>query len=194
MIARSLAIHPLPLQQPHPPLWFAGSEPAAAHWMGANGLGLAVGFKPTASLVQAVAAFKAGMAMMSDEHHQYGPLGKVICMRNVYVADSDDHALDEIADDLMRLQELVATSHGEGGRADRRNAARASAEQMIRNEVMIAGSVDTVVRAMLTAGEQMGVETFLAGVYAMGLDDERVRRSLRLLAGPVRKAIAQIET
>jgi alkanesulfonate monooxygenase SsuD/methylene tetrahydromethanopterin reductase-like flavin-dependent oxidoreductase (luciferase family) len=192
VIARSLAIHPIPMQQPHPPLWFAGSDAAAAHWMGANGLGLAIGFKPTSSLIATVAAFKAGTAMMPDELRQESSLGRVMCMRNIYVADSDDQALDEIADDLVRLQELVEGSQGEGGRADRRTAARASAEQMIRNEVMIAGSVDTVTRAMLIAGEQLGVDTFLAGVYAMGLDDERIRRSLRLLAGPVRDVLADV--
>ena len=46
-----VAIHPVPLQQPHPPLWYAGTDPGAAGWAGSRGMGLALGFKPSADLL-----------------------------------------------------------------------------------------------------------------------------------------------
>jgi alkanesulfonate monooxygenase SsuD/methylene tetrahydromethanopterin reductase-like flavin-dependent oxidoreductase (luciferase family) len=57
---REVTIHPLPLQQPYPPLWFAGTQPGGTSWAGANGLNLAVGFAPLRDLVPATAAFKGG--------------------------------------------------------------------------------------------------------------------------------------
>ena len=67
-------IAPLSVQEPHPPLWYAGTEPGAAKWMGANGLGLAVGFKPSAALVPAVAAFLAGRQSRTAEVVEADPL------------------------------------------------------------------------------------------------------------------------
>jgi alkanesulfonate monooxygenase SsuD/methylene tetrahydromethanopterin reductase-like flavin-dependent oxidoreductase (luciferase family) len=192
IVARSVAIYPLSLQRPHPPLWFAGTEPAAAHWMGANGLGLAVGFKPTQALAPTIGAFRAGRQM-----HQPAkgndiprPLGSIICMRNVYIADSDEQAHREIADDLVRLNELMTGDSGEAGRADRRSQADEQTRGMIRDEIMFAGGADTVTQALLAAGKALEVDTFLANVYAMGVDDERIHRTLRTLAGPVRAALA----
>jgi alkanesulfonate monooxygenase SsuD/methylene tetrahydromethanopterin reductase-like flavin-dependent oxidoreductase (luciferase family) len=190
VVARSVAIHPLSLQQPHPPLWFAGTEPAAAHWMGANGLGLAVGFKPTQA--PTVGAFRAGqqMAQPANGNDVPRPLGNVICMRNVYIADSDDQAHREIEDDLVRLNELMTGESGEAGRADRRSHVEEQTQSMIRDEVMFAGGPDTVTQALLAAGKALQVDTFLANVYAMGVDDERIHRTLRALGGPVRAALA----
>lgn len=189
IVARSVAIHPLTTQQPHPPLWFAGTEPGAAHWMGAHGLGLAVGFKPAAALRQTVAAFRAGCELQSEPSETPRPLGHMICMRNVYVSDTDAAAMGEVADDLVQLAELASGESGEGGRADRREQAKEQAQAMIRDEVMIAGSPERVAAAIQAMKTALQIDTFLANVYAVGLSDDRIRRSLRLLAGPVKDAI-----
>ena len=189
IIARSVAVHPLTLQEPHPPLWFAGTDPSAAQWMGANGLGLAVGFKPVAALVPAVDAFRAGWTMQKEDAILPRPLGKVLAMRNVYVADSDAQAETEIADDLMQLEELQSGSAGEGSRAARRESAKQRVAAMIRDEIMIAGGVERVARDIGAMRDTLHLDIFLANVYAMGLDDTRIERSLQLLAGPVRTAL-----
>jgi alkanesulfonate monooxygenase SsuD/methylene tetrahydromethanopterin reductase-like flavin-dependent oxidoreductase (luciferase family) len=192
VIARSVAIHPLSIQQPHPPLWFAGTEPGAAHWMGANGLGLAVGFKPTQALVPTVGAYLAGRNLYPPEREIERPLGNIICMRNVYIADTDDQAIREITDDLVRINEMMTGESGEAGRSDRRTRAESQTQAMIRDEIMFAGGADSVTNALLTAGKALQIETFLANVYAMGVDDERIQRTLRSLAGPVRAALATV--
>ena len=196
VIARDVAIAPLPEQSPHPPLWFAGTEPAGAHWMGARGLGLAVGFKPTQALVPAVAAFLAGRAARTPEAIEAEPVrpaGTIALMRPIYLSDSDDRALDEIADDLVLLDEQLGNAGGEGSRADRRADARARAEGMLRDEVMFAGGVESVAHAILRAREMLRFDLLLANAYAAGISDERVQRTVRLLAEEVRPRLVEAE-
>ena len=54
------AIHPLPVQSPYPPLWYAGTDPGAVNWAASRGMSVAVGFRPTRDLGDAAVAFHAG--------------------------------------------------------------------------------------------------------------------------------------
>lgn len=190
---REVLVSPQPVQQPHPPLWYAGTEPVAAQWVGANGLGLAVGFKPTASLVPTVAAFVSGRSRRAAallEADPPRPSGTIALMRSVIVGESDDRVRNDVLDDLLRLDEYVKGSQGEGSRTDRRQAANEQFDSMVASDIMIAGSVDTVVAGILKSRKQLRFDLFLANVYAMGADTERVRATLQALAGPVRQQLA----
>lgn len=177
---------PLPMQEPHPPLWYAGTEPTAAQWMGENGLGLALGFKPTANLVPAAAAFTTGRSGASPEALTPRPAGSLALMRSVIVGESDDEVREQVIGDLLRIGDL----NGEEGALDNRRArANAQFDQMNASEIMIAGGVDTVATAIRRQREQLRFDTFLASVHAMGMSSERVRTTLRLFAGPVRERL-----
>ncbi|MGC4189690.1 MAG: LLM class flavin-dependent oxidoreductase [Thermomicrobiales bacterium] len=196
VVARDVAIAPLPEQTPHPPLWFAGTEPAGAHWMGARGLGLAVGFKPTQALIPAVAAFLAGRAVRTPEaveSEPARPAGTIALMRPVYLSDSDDRALDEIADDLLLLDEQLGNAVGPGSRADRKADAQARAEGLLRDEVMFAGGVESVAQAIVQARKTLRFDLLLANVHAAGVSDERVQRTVRRLAEEVRPRLVDAE-
>ena len=196
VIAREVAIAPLPEQTPHPPLWFAGTDPAGAHWMGQRGLGLAVGFKPTQALVPAVAAFMAGRIARDPEAiaaEPVRPAGTIALMRPVYLSDSDERAMDEIADDLVLLDEKLGRASGEGSRADRKADARTRAEGMLRDEVMFAGGVESVAAAILAARRALRFDLLLANVHAAGVSDERVERTMRLLAEEVRPLLVEAD-
>lgn len=194
VIARDVTISPLPAQVPYPPLWYAGTEPIAAHWMGTRGLGLAVGFKPTEQLVTPVAAFLAGREARDPvviELEPGRPSGVIALMRAVYVSDTDELAMNEIIDDLVRLEEKFGNTDGEGSRADRRTDAHERAEAMIREDVMLAGGPETVARAIMSARTKLPFDLLLANVHGAGMDYERVARSLRLIAeevGPATRA------
>jgi alkanesulfonate monooxygenase SsuD/methylene tetrahydromethanopterin reductase-like flavin-dependent oxidoreductase (luciferase family) len=205
---REVAIHPLPLQVPHPPLWYAGTDPGAAAWAAGQDLNLAVGFAPTERLRPTATAYAAAIRQrrLAEPAEDAGDAsaapgiegGRIALMRHVYVAETDERARDEVADDLLRLQELRLDHHGqaaatdlsEGARADRRAAARANAEALVRDEVMILGGPETVADALRRAQEALHLDLFLANVYAMGIDQERVRRTLRLLATEVAPRLA----
>jgi alkanesulfonate monooxygenase SsuD/methylene tetrahydromethanopterin reductase-like flavin-dependent oxidoreductase (luciferase family) len=192
LVIRDVTIHPLPYQDPHPPLWFAGTDAGAAQWMASRGLGLAVGFKPTGQLVPAAAAFFAGQKARSAEAiatEPARPAGSLALMRNVYVSDTDDHARDEVTDDLMRLDEMFGAKVASGSRDDHRAAAAERYEAMLRDDVMIAGGPETVARMIAEQQQRLRFDLFLSNVYAAGVTPDRVERSLRLLAGPVREAL-----
>jgi alkanesulfonate monooxygenase SsuD/methylene tetrahydromethanopterin reductase-like flavin-dependent oxidoreductase (luciferase family) len=184
-----VVIAPLPKQVPHPPLWFAGTDPTAARWIATNGLGLAIGFKPTAELEPAVAAFREGLTE-SPDGGIHRPLGHLALMRSVIVGDTDDVVRREIIDDLLRLGELAGQGT-EANRPDRHRDANNQVDTMIASDIMIAGSVETVAAGIRRQRDRLGFDTFLASVYAMGASQERVRRSMRLLAGPVRQCMAE---
>jgi len=191
---RGLQISPLSVQEPHPPLWYAGTEPMASKWMGANGLGLAVGFKPAEQLAPAVTAFLEGRNDRPTniaETDPARPCGSIALMRSVIVGESDDRVREEVIDDLLRLEEVVDGGQSEAARPQRRQDAADRFVAMNETEVMIAGSVDTVAAGIRRHRHQVPFDLFLANPYAMGASDERIRTTLKLLAGPVREQLAR---
>lgn len=189
---KDVAIHPLPAQTPHPPLWFAGTQPAATSWAGAHGMSLAVGFAPLRDLIPATAAFKAGRAALEHAAEDGARLpegGRIALMRHVYLAETDERARAEMIADLVALREHRGA--GEGSRADRTRAAEAELDDLLRREVFIAGGARTVAEGIWRAHQALGADLFLANLYPAHVDDDRVRRALRMLAGDVQAALAE---
>jgi alkanesulfonate monooxygenase SsuD/methylene tetrahydromethanopterin reductase-like flavin-dependent oxidoreductase (luciferase family) len=187
---REVAINPTPLQDPHPPLWYAGGDPGAASWAGAYGMSLAVGFKPLRDLVPATGAFKAG-CLARREVPDDAPLpgeGRIALMRHVYLAESDERAQAEMTDDLLRLHALHQPA-GAGNRPDRNAAAAEEAARLVRDEIYVAGGPATVARAIAFAHRTLGVDLFVGNPYAAAIDDDRARRTMHLLATDVRRAL-----
>jgi alkanesulfonate monooxygenase SsuD/methylene tetrahydromethanopterin reductase-like flavin-dependent oxidoreductase (luciferase family) len=190
---RGVAVSPLPVQDPYPPLWFAGTDPLASQWMAANGLGLAVGFKPTAAIAPTVAAYLAGLNSRTPETvaaEPERPLGRVALMRSVIVGESDDRVRAEVIDDLLRLEEHVDGEQSPATRSERREGAGQRYTEMIRDDMMIAGGVETVAAALRASRELIPFDLFLASPYAMGASRERVATTFELLGGPVRELLA----
>lgn len=185
-------IAPLSPQDPYPPLWFAGTDPMASQWMAANGLGLAVGFRPVDQLVPTVTAYLDGLALRAPEVAESEPprpLGRLALMRSIIVGENDDRVREDVIDDLMRLGDLVEGDQSEVTRPERRSAASDRFDEMVREEVMIAGSVETVAQAIRRSREKVPFDLFLGSPYAMGASRERIEATLRLLAGPVRELL-----
>ena len=188
-------LHPKPIQQPHPPLWFAGSQPNAAIWAGQHGMNLAIGFAPNDQLFGATASFRHGVAMrqLRKEPQDDVRRGHVALMRQVYIGPTDKNVRSEMIADLMRLGELdqVATS---ANRSDRKRQATEQFERLIREDIFIAGAPESIARSILDARNKLGSNLLLANVYAAGIEQERVRRTMELLAGPVRDALDSLTT
>jgi len=172
---REVAIFPRSLQQPYPPLWFAGSDPVAAQWAASRGMSLAVGFRRTGELAETASAFRDGRA---DAPALPGA-GRIALMRHVSIAPTDDEALDAMTDDLDRLHRL-----GTGGPGDL-DQARQTAKQMVADESFITGSPETVAKAIRWANDALGIDVFLANIHAAGVSQARLEQMVALLANEV---------
>jgi len=183
-------IHPTPVQRPHPPLWFAGTQASAAMWAGQHGMNLAIGFAPDDQLFGATAAFRHGLAIRQTRNQPEHEIrhGQIALMRQVIVGESDERVRAEMIADLMRLGELEQTAT-EANRPDRERQATEQYQRLIDENVFIAGAPETVARAIIDARNTLGSSLLLANVYAAGIDQERVRRTMTLLAGPVREQL-----
>jgi alkanesulfonate monooxygenase SsuD/methylene tetrahydromethanopterin reductase-like flavin-dependent oxidoreductase (luciferase family) len=190
---KDVFLHPTTIQRPHPPLWFAGTDPTAAMWAGQHGMNLAIGFAPGAALFGATNAFRQGIALRQSRETDEGGIrrGTIALMRQFAVAETDKIVRSEMIGDLMRLGELDQTAT-RANRADRKREATGQYERLVSEEIFVAGSPETVVRTIVNARNQLGASLILANVYAAGVEQERVRRTMRLLAGPVHEALKNI--
>jgi alkanesulfonate monooxygenase SsuD/methylene tetrahydromethanopterin reductase-like flavin-dependent oxidoreductase (luciferase family) len=177
---REVAIFPRPLQQPYPPLWFAGSDPMAADWAGSRGMSLAVGFKSSVELAPAITAFRAGRSNGAN----HPGAGRVALMRHVSIAPTDEEALSAMTEDLDRLHRL-----GTGGPEDL-DQAREAAKRMVADESFIAGSPETVANAIRWSQETLGIDVFLANIHAAGVGQDRLEQMVQLLADEVAPRLA----
>lgn len=180
-----------PVQQPHPPLWYAGNDPEAAGWAARNGLSLAVGFQPNERLQAPCQAYREAAREEGDER----PPVHLALMRHLYIAESDEQAHDEMTRDVMVIGEHFAAVPGGPAGHDARRLTREEAEArvaaMLRDDVIVAGSAETCARAIAGTAARLGVDVFLANPYLTGVENERVRRTIRLLAKEVRPLVRE---
>lgn len=172
---RDVLVDP-PLQKPHPPLWYAGNDPAAAGWAKRNGLSLAIGFQPDEALRAPAEAFA-------------GADGRLAVMRHLYIAASDDAAREEIVNDLMRVgAELAANPRGIPN-APTTPPSRAEAERqhadLLAKQVIIAGGPETVAAEIARTMFALGADVFLANIHLTGVEDARLRATLTRYAEDV---------
>jgi alkanesulfonate monooxygenase SsuD/methylene tetrahydromethanopterin reductase-like flavin-dependent oxidoreductase (luciferase family) len=190
---KDVAIHPLPLQNPYPPIWYAGTDLAASSWAASHGMNLAVGFKPLRDLVPASAGFKAGRKALEEtaDEDETVAEAKIALMRHLLLAESTERAKTEMIDTLQMLH--GPNGEADGSRGNRRAEAAAEADRLLKQEVFIAGGPEDVAKEIWYAHRALGVNVFLANIYAAGITDDQVRRTIRLLAGPVKKALADLQ-
>lgn len=189
---KEVAIHPLPLQNPYPPIWYAGTDLGAATWAASHGMNLAIGFKPMRDLVPATAGFKAGRTVLKDTLNEGEtlPPAKMALMRHVVLAETTERAKSEMIDTLQLLHGLHEKT--DGSRGNRRAEAAAEAERLLNQEVFIAGGPEDVAKDIWYAHRVLGVDVFLANIYAAGITDDQARRTIKLLAGPVKENLKQL--
>jgi alkanesulfonate monooxygenase SsuD/methylene tetrahydromethanopterin reductase-like flavin-dependent oxidoreductase (luciferase family) len=159
-------------------------------WAGQHGMNLAVGFAPSDTLFGATASFRHGVGLRRTRNQEDDGVrrGQIALMRQTYVGESDETVRTEMIDDLLRLSERDSTAT-EANRPDRKQTSIDQYERLIAEEIFVAGSVETVARAIVNARNKLGSSLYLANVYAAGIESERVHRTLQLLAGPVRDAL-----
>lgn len=175
----------MPIQRPHPPLWYAGNDPRAARWSARHIVSLALGFQTDEQLQEPADAFHEEKKSENREHQKRPYLA---LMRHLYVAESDDQARTEMVEDLQRIGRALAASPREmaqGVGADDlpdRDKAEKDLDELLENDVIIAGSPETCAERIARTAKRLGLHVFLANPYLTGLEPERIQRTIRLYA------------
>ena len=177
----------VPIQLPHPPLWYAGNDPRAATWCARNLVSLAIGFQPDDQLINPATAFHEQKREEKKEPHRRPYLA---LMRHLYVAESDEQARDEMIHDLEKIGRAFAAGPREIPSVDSddlpdRVDAEKQLDDLLENDVVIGGSPATCARKLAGTSQTLGLNVFLANPYLTGLEPERIQRTIRLYAEEV---------
>jgi alkanesulfonate monooxygenase SsuD/methylene tetrahydromethanopterin reductase-like flavin-dependent oxidoreductase (luciferase family) len=174
----------VPVQLPHPPLWYAGNDPRAAGWCARNLVSLAIGFQSDEQLANPANAFHEQKRedKRAPERRPYLAL-----MRHLYIAESNDQAREEMIADLRRIGAAFAAGPRELPAIDPadlpdRDEAEAQLDQLLENDVVIGGDPETCAEKIAETSRRLGLNVFLANPYLTGLEPERVQRTVRLFA------------
>lgn len=175
---------PLPLQEPHPPLWFMSNDPAAATWAGGRGFHLAVGFAPLRDLIPAVAGFKGGrLVRKGDGSGEALHAPSIALIQHVVIADADDAARADAVRALARVNAAAVGASPEDAAVTA--AAADELDRLIGQELFLVGGPERIANGIRFAAKALGVTHYLSNVWSPGLDQDQVRRSIRLLATAV---------
>lgn len=161
-----------PLQRPHPPIWYAGTDPAATAWAAGHGLNVALGFQPDDDLEAPAAAFRAARA---------GGRGtKLAVVRRIYVAETSERAQTHVMAQIAARH----TAHADAVTPPPAELARVYADRQAR-QVMIAGDPASVAEEIARTMARLNADLFL-GIPSYATDaPERAQRSLALFATDV---------
>jgi len=188
-----------PLQQPTPPFWYGSSKTTGATWAGEHGLHF-VANGPTAHAKVNIAAYKAALAarggVPASPKPEF-PGGAVIgLLRWIYVADSDAEAQrvakPQVEYHLASL-DWLRKRHSTPEITVRGNVPRgANFEDCAADGTAIAGSPDTVARAIERQAAELGINYLLTYLFFGTLTLAQALRSLKLFGAEVMPRIAKL--
>lgn len=178
-----------PVQQPHPPLWYASSNTAAAEWAGANGVNF-VGrwnggaFLPAAQTYWQAWEGRAGAAA--------APRPRLGFAANVYIGATDGAAMDRFrkANDVFAGR-LTKLWHDHG---NHQVDAQFSTDRTIANGNSVVGSAETVRDLLVERVRQVPVNYFEAALAFGDLTPAEAQANLAAFAETVMPSVRQAAT
>lgn len=178
-----------PVQQPHPPLWYASSNTATAEWAGANNVNF-VGRWNGGAFVPAAQAYWQAWAARPDA--ATAPRPRLGIAANVYLGATDGAAVDRYrkANDVFARQ-LTKLWHDHGNhQAD----ALWDTERTLANGNSLAGSAETVRDLLIDRVRQAPVNYFEATLAFGDLTAAEAQANLAAFAETVLPAVRQAAT
>jgi alkanesulfonate monooxygenase SsuD/methylene tetrahydromethanopterin reductase-like flavin-dependent oxidoreductase (luciferase family) len=190
-----------PLQQPHPPFWYASSNEIGSTWAGERGLHF-VTLGPTPFAKANIAAFKAAFAKRGAPAQLKAefPGGIVVgVQRHIFVADTDAEA-HRFAKAPMEAHlanlNWLRVKHGVSGASSlvsRLNVPRgATYEACLADGSVIAGSPQTVRAEIERQVAELGVNYLLTYLFLGTMSLADALRSLGLFASEVMPHLARL--
>ena len=187
-----------PLQQPHPPFWYASSNEIGSTWAGEHGLHF-VTLGPTPFAKANIDTFKKALAKRGSPVQPKAefPGGVVIgALRHIFVADTDAEARrfgkPAMEVHLANLNWLRA-KHGVTGLTSRLNVPRgATYEDCIADGSVIAGSPQTVRAEIERQVAELGINYLLTYLFLGTMSLADALRSLSLFSTEVMPHLAKL--
>src|SRR5688572_22171597 len=189
----NVSVTPKPYQQPHPPIRVAATTPDTFTTLGTQGhhMFAAVRLGTIADLRPDLERYQAARKAAGHEGH-----GQVFLRIPVYIADTEQQALDEPEQSLMtfyrNMAAQLAQSAGEAGanpgelREERSQALESLSYEAARREKVIVGTPDQVTRRLKELREELGLSGILAELNCGGqIPHHQVMHSLNLLCNEV---------
>jgi alkanesulfonate monooxygenase SsuD/methylene tetrahydromethanopterin reductase-like flavin-dependent oxidoreductase (luciferase family) len=175
-----------PLQAPHPPFWYASSGEEGSSWAGAQGMHFVTN-GPSARAKVNIDAFKAALdkrGSAAQPRAEFGGGPAIGVLRHVVVAETDDEAkriakpaIEFHAASLNWLRQL----HGGKAAVFQANVHRGEDfESWVENEMVIAGSPQTVRDTLARHATAMGVNYLILYMFFGTMKLADAKRSLAL--------------
>jgi alkanesulfonate monooxygenase SsuD/methylene tetrahydromethanopterin reductase-like flavin-dependent oxidoreductase (luciferase family) len=187
-----------PLQQPHPPFWYASSSAVGATWAGEQGLHF-VTLGPTKSAKVSIDAYRTalnkrgGPAQPKSEFSGGAAIG---VSRYVFVADSDAEArrFGEPAIDAHHAHvKWLGTKHGDKSFTARLDVAfGATYEQSLADGFVIAGTPQKVRAEIERQVAELGINYLVTYLFLGTMTLPEALRSLSLFSTEVMPHLAKL--
>jgi alkanesulfonate monooxygenase SsuD/methylene tetrahydromethanopterin reductase-like flavin-dependent oxidoreductase (luciferase family) len=181
-----------PLQQPYPPLWYPTSNPESVERIAKRGFNTLMGFTMPGldETAHAAARYREVTAASKDEPGRYNPHDREPLhgvTRHVYVAETDERALDEAR---MAYSAFDWSFRDRPGRPPESSPSRrGDFDTALGRGLIIAGSPETVRNEVQRYVDVTGANYFV-GSFAYGtMTDEQLMTSVRLFAEEVMPAV-----
>ena len=191
-----IALHPL--QQPHPPFWYASSSAIGSTWGGEHGLHF-VTLGPTASAKANIAAYKTALAKRGapvQPKPEFSGGGVVGVMRHIFIADTDAeaHRLGKPAMDYhLGNMNWLRVNQGDTNLTSRLKIPHGeNFEDCLANGSVIAGSPQTVRSAIERQVNELGVNYLVTYLFLGTMTLGDALRSLELFRTEVMPHLAKL--
>ena len=191
-----ISCRPLPLQKPHPPIYYGATSPDSPAMVARNGWNLALSRQPLANCAKAIASYREERA----KHTKLSGTGDAIMVRDIYVADTDEQAWREATPQIVRFWQLATDNFWRGDSLSGDDLPKfterfpyfpggLTVKRLDEWSTSLIGSPDTVIkkaREMI----QTAKPDCLVGMFSFGgLKHEQVMHSIELFGRNVMPAL-----
>lgn len=185
---KPVRLHIEPFQRPYPPLWYPTDNTDSITWLAQQGLNTITHYPPMTTMRALFDLYKG----VWQEHHTdpnrlnaHVPEPKYGIVRHIYVAETDEHALQEakaaFADFIYNFNYLRMVNGDTGARA----AYLTDFDARRAEGLHIVGSPETVTQQVQEHIRITGSNYFVGSFFFGTLTHEQILRSLRLFAEEV---------
>ena len=191
---------PRPYQKPHPPIWWGGVSKASVEFAVAHNYNFALALRPDSEMAESLAYWRR----LRKDGGSKGPIPRSLVSRSVYVAETDEQALEEAALYLPQAYtygedrlapsrlgniRLDDTPQGQKSR-DYFHGLTTGVDFWLKSGQAHVGSPETVIESLRKSQELIGFDVFMGSFRWGPIPDQLVEKSMRLFADKVMPAFS----